>query len=124
DDLDAVGRDEAAIGGAAARRELGRRAGLLCDGRGDGLDELPLRRQERAACNAPRDLVIDTERVELALDARRQRLRRPLRGVAKVETALELAGRDVRRAGIGVDVDHLERRRREVTVAAVDRLAR
>src|SRR5690606_8329974 len=98
DDVDAVRRDEAAVGRAAARRQLGPRTGLVLDGFADGLGQLAGRCQERLARDAPPDRIVDTEPLELRLDARRQRLRRPLGRVAEIEPALKLARDDVRGA--------------------------
>src|SRR5690606_31506110 len=94
DDGDAVRGDEAAVGRGAARRQLGPHAGLVLGGFADGFSQRAGRRQERLAGDAPPDRVVDAEPIELRLDARGERRRRPLRRVAEVETAVELAGDD------------------------------
>ena len=71
DDVDAVRRDEAAVGRAAARRQLRLEPRRFADGRLHGLREPARLREERLAGDAPADLVVDTELFEQRLDARR-----------------------------------------------------
>ena len=124
DDLRAGRRDEAAVGRAAGRRQLGLAAGLLVDRALHGRRQLAGRREERQAGDEPLERVVHLVAIEDLGDRLLQLLDRLLGREANVEARLEFARNDVRRAGAGADVRDLERRRLKVLVALVPARAR
>ncbi len=119
DHLRADLRDEAAIRGAAGRRQLGVGASLGLDRGRQRIAEFAARGQEGQAADGPFEVVVEAVLVQYRMHALLQPLDRARGGETEVEVDHAFARNHVRRAGAGMDVRHLPRGRRIVFVALV-----